>query len=570
MKLKKIWINSFKNIHNLELDFSIRNGTTVLIGNNGSGKSNILEAISSIFYLLLYGDVKDFPGQFEITYEINTSEINISNHPDITYKIKDTGKTRYKNITNKILIDNDFLPSQVIALYSGEELRLWNNFYKKSYLEYSKGIRYNQIPIEKNQKMIYINKYYWDIALLTMFASSIQVNDIISIGELKSIKLYFNQKTISKFSKTNQNRVTDIMNLLSKGENESISSLDEFINLVDFETHERLFNILAASYLPENPDDKLITKIELIFENDLSTNDLSEGEKKKILLRLAISILSDSNSLLLLDEPDSYLHIANKYQIKDMLHEYDELETILTTHSPTLTHIFDEQHIIMINNGRNEDKTKQEIFAHVSNGIWNYQEQSIFLASKKEMILLVEGKHDKAHINEAFKRLKYHYNHLEFDIFFADGANNLKQLVLGFSTTDFDFGNKKIIAIFDDDEDGRKGRNQQNFDKVTDDIYVLKSNSNFFGILLPKRDGFSGECTIENMYEPTKFKEAMNYALINRLEHDTFFNTGINDISRKIKEDAKNRLMYECLNYEDQDFKHFENLFNLIENIRIR
>ena len=76
MKLKKIWINNFKNIHNLELDFSIRNGTTVLIGNNGSGKSNILEAISSIFYLLLYSDVKDFPGQFEITYEINASEIN--------------------------------------------------------------------------------------------------------------------------------------------------------------------------------------------------------------------------------------------------------------------------------------------------------------------------------------------------------------------------------------------------------------------------------------------------------------------------------------------------------------
>lgn len=36
-------------MENFEIDFSNKESIPVLIGNNGSGKSNILEAISSIF-----------------------------------------------------------------------------------------------------------------------------------------------------------------------------------------------------------------------------------------------------------------------------------------------------------------------------------------------------------------------------------------------------------------------------------------------------------------------------------------------------------------------------------------
>lgn len=50
MRLQKLKINSrFKNLDSFEIDFSTKEGITVLIGNNGSGKSNILEAISGIF-----------------------------------------------------------------------------------------------------------------------------------------------------------------------------------------------------------------------------------------------------------------------------------------------------------------------------------------------------------------------------------------------------------------------------------------------------------------------------------------------------------------------------------------
>ena len=48
MKIQKIIIKGFKNLEDFKLDTK-GNKTTVLIGNNGTGKSNILEAISAIF-----------------------------------------------------------------------------------------------------------------------------------------------------------------------------------------------------------------------------------------------------------------------------------------------------------------------------------------------------------------------------------------------------------------------------------------------------------------------------------------------------------------------------------------
>lgn len=572
MKLKELWIDNFKNINELELDFSSKNKITVLIGNNGSGKSNILEAISSIFFLLSYGDLNSFNGKFEIKYEINEHEVLISKKTKLIYKIRHIDNKTYKNTTNAYIIDNNLLPNQVIALYSGEELRLWNNFYKKSYLEYSKGIRFNQIEIEENQKMLYVNKYYWDIALLTMFASSIKVDDIISIKKLSSIKISFNKKTLEKFIKSNPNRVTDINNKLSQDKNEIEVDLDEFNDLVEYESHKRLFNILAASYLPESIDDKIISKIELVFEDGLSTKDLSEGEKKKILIKLVTNILGDQDSLLLLDEPDSYLHVANKSQVKDLISENDQLEVILTTHSPTLTHVFDDRHIIMINNGKNENKNKQEIFSYISNGIWNYQEQSIFLSSMKNVILLVEGKHDQIHIKEAFSRYASEYNTLSFDIFQMNGESNIKHMLLGLINNGVDFNDKKIIAIFDNDKAG-KDSFKNNFKAIQDKNYkrLVDNNGNesntFFGLLLPKKENFANDFTIENMYTGEKFKNAMNKTFQRRID-SIFFENFVDDISKQIKEDAKNQLADDCTTFDNTDFNHFKKLFDLIIDIK--
>ena len=64
MKLKKLHIENYKNLKHFDLDFENDNGLSIIVGNNGSGKSNILEAISGIF-CEWYGKVKyTFPPLF--------------------------------------------------------------------------------------------------------------------------------------------------------------------------------------------------------------------------------------------------------------------------------------------------------------------------------------------------------------------------------------------------------------------------------------------------------------------------------------------------------------------------
>lgn len=58
VKLKSVYIEKYKNLSPLTIDFELGNGLTMLVGNNGSGKSNVLEAISGIFHDLFKG--KDF------------------------------------------------------------------------------------------------------------------------------------------------------------------------------------------------------------------------------------------------------------------------------------------------------------------------------------------------------------------------------------------------------------------------------------------------------------------------------------------------------------------------------
>ena len=49
MKLDKLWIKDFKNLKDFTIDFDEEQETTVLIGHNGTGKSNLIEALVIIF-----------------------------------------------------------------------------------------------------------------------------------------------------------------------------------------------------------------------------------------------------------------------------------------------------------------------------------------------------------------------------------------------------------------------------------------------------------------------------------------------------------------------------------------
>ena len=74
MKIKTFYIKSFANIQEETFDFGNSEGLTLLIGNNGSGKSSLLECISDIFSNLYFeeeGRAFKFVSPFQIVWELD-------------------------------------------------------------------------------------------------------------------------------------------------------------------------------------------------------------------------------------------------------------------------------------------------------------------------------------------------------------------------------------------------------------------------------------------------------------------------------------------------------------------
>lgn len=78
MKILRLKISVCKNFKNLEMDFDESTSLIALIGDNGSGKSNVLEALTIIFSGLSMKEKISF--DLEEEYYIGQTKYLISNN----------------------------------------------------------------------------------------------------------------------------------------------------------------------------------------------------------------------------------------------------------------------------------------------------------------------------------------------------------------------------------------------------------------------------------------------------------------------------------------------------------
>lgn len=562
MRLQKLHIQTrFKNIENLEMDFADHNGLTVFIGNNGSGKSNLLEALSSIFSGL-YNQSRSPSFGYQITYKIENKAIQIAYKVDgNVYKLSVDGVEDN--------IKPEYLPSRVIANYSGEESRLWDTYYKPFYDDYIQAIKGASLP---SLELMFVNRYYWDIALLTLHYYDFLVysgiknfcENELGITQVGSIQLNFDTKNLATYK---QNPVVNFVKAINpKNESTLTLTLAELKGRVSFVTNEReFFNYLTAAFMPK--DSKLITNISFNFNQNLTTHCLSEGEKKLILVMLILEVIGDENALILLDEPDSHIHISRKQDLQKLIAEYSNRQNIITTHSPTLTHCFENKNIVMLSKSTTNDasivqKEKQDIVYELTNGIWSYQEQNIFLSSDSD-ILLVEGKSDIAIIGEAIKKLdEPNYKPLEKLEFVPTGGASAMCLFIGKFTPKT---NQKIIAILDNDMAGNDAVKEllskamlKTLEK--DGFVKIENLQNTYLLKLPKLDRIT-----DNQYEIEDYLPISRMVGIATSEIQTYkvlknFALSKNMIKRKLNKEVGG--------YLKADFEDFRVLFDLILRIK--
>jgi predicted ATPase len=129
MRIDRLEIRGFRNLRDFKVDFNQDQFATVLIGGNGTGKSNLIEAKVLIFRQL---DI-DFPTPFDyqIDYYCRGTRIsataNRGKRPDIS--VGDQNEPTRKIAWSHFARDRDlYLPKYVFAYYSGPSPRLQQYF----------------------------------------------------------------------------------------------------------------------------------------------------------------------------------------------------------------------------------------------------------------------------------------------------------------------------------------------------------------------------------------------------------------------------------------------------------
>lgn len=567
MKLKKLQIQGYKNLEDITIDFSNNNGTTLLVGNNGCGKSNILEAISSIFGGLYKDRIHKPHFDYHLEYRINNHDVDITLHSGKYVFSTDNHVVPKTEFTRNASI---YLPTNIISCYSGESSRLWGFYYYPYYKDYIKSIKTStvipQLPL------IYINKFSLEIALLTLFFYDFSVysdiasfcSDVLNIRKINKILFHFESL---KFKEWKDNSILQMIKALCQVDdiadvpNDTELTVEEIKNNLNYlEANQRqFFYYLYGATMPK--DDKLISEIKFEIELNNGTvitiDDFSEGEKKNLLIQFILETVADENSLILFDEPDSHIHVSRKVELKNTLDKYPNRENIWTTHSPSLASAFGDNHIIGLGDDTKGsvkiiDKENADLISYITNGMWDIHQQNVFLSSNKPVTLLVEGLTDKQILAQAFKVLKDDYKSLKFDVFHCGGADNIPHLLTGLRTTDFKLGNKKIIALFDSDTEGLDccNRSQVKYSKA-------KNKKGLYAIVLPKKNA-----TIESFFPTQKFNDAYTEAL-----SENPFNGSVTDFSKNLMTKSKIKLSENCKNFAAQDFDEFRSIFDLLEEI---
>ena len=403
MKLRNITIDHYKNL-NTSFSFENNTGYISLIGLNGSGKSNLLEAISLLFAHIMGIEVI-FPfNQYSITYDISEHSVNI---------------TEGDSLENGAITEND-LPSSLIACYSGEDNRLWDSGFNSYYIDFfNKAIGGG----EYKPKVLYVNKLCWKIAFLSLlFSEDDEVKSFITDKlhvDIESVNVQF-------FTKAGANpQAHDASNwynrVISKYADARVQindlKNDEDVDLgctkyPELTNDQIVFYYLYFLHMPDKSSepalnaDKVIENIE-ISVNGYNFDDLSEGEKKLILIKCITKVLGDENSLVLLDEPDAHTHIAMKKDLLKFISEFKG-QTVMTTHSPMFLNKrwdgygYKEENIFYMHDGKIEDTEPLKHLAELTDNSIDYFEGSFILSSKK--ILVTEGPYDILYIKHAIDK----------------------------------------------------------------------------------------------------------------------------------------------------------------------
>ncbi|MBO5474960.1 MAG: DNA replication/repair protein RecF [Bacilli bacterium] len=335
MQILDLKLLNFRNYEKLELQFNPYKN--IIIGKNGMGKTNIVEAI----YVLAL--TKSFRGSKEnVIIKYNTDLARIEG--TIKDKYKDTYKVIIKNNEKKVKINNtnidrisDYISRINIVLFTSEDLKLIkdtpNTRRKLINIELSQFSNdylkiltmYNKVLKQRNSylKLLYVNgnasKDYFDIL----------TNQLIEIGmKVNKYRADFIDN-ISKYIEVNYEKITKKSGLKLVYKSDFLNkSKEELIKIYKRELNRDI--TLGKTNIGVHRDDYEF------YLNDKNLKDYgSEGEQKNAVISLKLAEINifkeekNVNPILILDDLFSELDQQKINNILKFISE--DIQTFVTT-----------------------------------------------------------------------------------------------------------------------------------------------------------------------------------------------------------------------------------------------
>lgn len=369
MRIKRLNIKSWKNLKDFSIELSEDALTSVLVGRNGTGKSNLLEALIIIFRDLDLGDEPSFSYQLE--YSCRGASIQIDADP--TRPGKPTAiRVDGKSIGSKEFSRRGggrFLPNYVFGYYSGPSNRM-ESLFEKHQKQFERDLLGG---VDKPLRpLLYARLVQSQFVLISFFsdrqsADKDFLSQYLRIIDLESVLFvlkkpywasasrrssgdsrFWGAKGVVQFildhlysialaplrykKKASKGAAFDHLFLFLK-QNKDLISLAEH-----YPSQQEFFKALESTYISDLIED-VRTRVRLKDgTGSLTFRELSEGEQQLLMVLGLLRFTRDEEALFLLDEPDTHLNPAWSLEYLNLLDRVvgkeETSQIIMATHDP--------------------------------------------------------------------------------------------------------------------------------------------------------------------------------------------------------------------------------------------
>jgi len=395
MRIDWFWLDNYKNLSDLTINFSQDHLITVLIGRNGTGKSNVLEALTIIFRDLLMAErIPSF--KYRIAYEIRDRWVFVDADPDrkSPYRAKTISKddqpepypvgALFEDLKGELISrtklvgeDSMYLPRFLFGYYSGESERM-REVFRKYLKSYDDKLIKNLDPGLK--RMFFAEPVHSNFVLLSFIVNNKAQTDEflqkqlgLEEGGIESVLFvlkqpYWYNKNATGGDARFWNSKGIVRDFLAKLYDISLApirvrrrelydvrrsreleylylfakDIDALRELAQGKSSAAFFRDLESAHVSGLIDEVRIRVKLKKNDGSVTFRELSEGEQQLLTVLGLLQFTSAEASLFLLDEPDTHLNprwsVEYLQHIRDFLKDENDKNqsshVLLATHNP--------------------------------------------------------------------------------------------------------------------------------------------------------------------------------------------------------------------------------------------